>query len=126
MRDFALVSPEELKRIESLGLGRVEDFHHWAQESGTKRVSAVIGIPEEKALQIEEMVSLSLIKGMGARNARLLTLAGINTAATLARQQAGALHKKLCLVNSRYKVRKEPPRVGILKNWILSARSSGT
>jgi len=125
MGDFAAVSQKEHKRIKSLGVDRVEDFIFWAQELGTGAVSDTLGISKDKALRMQEIARLSLIKGMGARNFRLLELAGIDTTTKLASQEPDTLYQILLQVNQRHKIRKQPPRQSILKNWILSARTYG-
>ncbi len=120
--DFPLITADEKRRLEALGIHTVDDLAYKARTPrGYKRVVEGLGIPEQRVDELVRQSRLIGLKGLGISHFLLLQKAGIDSVDTLAEEEPEGLLRKLSKVVELNPATRYPTRAQ-LKIWIREAR----
>lgn len=101
--------------------------HQLLREAGSaeqrSRLAARGRIDEAALARLVRRADLARIKGVGAIFADMLELIEVDEVATLARQQPGALHRRLYDLNSAERLARRAPTPDEVEDWIAQAQA---
>jgi len=95
---------------------------------GKKELAQKCAISESEITQWVHLAQLSLVKGMGTRNAYVLTVIGVESFSDLAAQDPALLYDKLVTL-AKEQLRPKgtaPPREAIVRLWVREARKKAS
>jgi len=117
------LSPEDAATARDAGVERPSDLLKLAATpAGRQDLSDRTGIASEKLLSAVKVLDLMRINGVGAKNARLLLAAGVDTVPELAQRNAKNLRATLEKTNVEEEIVLELPYEETLAGWVNQAK----
>ena len=93
-----------------------------ASRKGRKDLAARTKIAEKRILEWVNRADLMRVKGVGEEYSDLLEAAGVDTVKELRRRNAGNLLATMVEVNSKKKLVRRLPTVGMVERWVDHAK----
>jgi hypothetical protein len=119
--DLQVIGSKNATRLSSRGIKTPRDLLRViADDQGHTSLLQTFEISENALYRWMEVAELAGLKGMGTRNADLLTTAGIHSVRDLSEQDSKILYDRLCALGKSKHQR--APREEIVRVWIREAQ----